>query len=188
MIRALSLIAALAFAQTAAAQKAPASKKPAAAAKQAVPAAKKPAPAATKPAPAAKKPAVTARPGSKLDVAAPGTDTVSSAPVIMREVFAYSRDGRRDPFVSLLTTNELRPAISDLRLTTIAFDPGGAHSLAILRDLGTNAQYRVTEGSTLGRMHVSAIRPKTVVFTIDEFGTTRRDSLMLGDSTKVRGT
>jgi len=134
------------------------------------------------------RPAVTARPGSKLDVAAPGTDTVSSAPVIMREVFAYSRDGRRDPFVSLLTTNELRPAISDLRLTTIAFDPGGAHSLAILRDLGTNAQYRVTEGSTLGRMHVSAIRPKTVVFTIDEFGTTRRDSLMLGDSTKVRGT
>jgi len=32
-----------------------------------------------------------------------------------------------------------------------------------------------------------AIRLKTVVFTIDEFGTTRQDSLVLGDSTKVRG-
>jgi hypothetical protein len=167
MIRASVVLAALLFAQVAGAQKAPATKKPA---------------------PAAKKAAAAARPGSKLDVAPPAADTASSAPTIMREVFVYSRDGRRDPFVSLLTTKELRPAISDLRLTTIAFDPGGAHSLAILRDLGTNAQYRVTEGSTLGRMHVSAIRQKAVVFTIDEFGTTRRDSLVLGDSTKVRGT
>jgi hypothetical protein len=174
MIRASIVFAALLVAQIAGAQKAPAAKRPPV--------------AAAKPAATAKKPAVSARPGSKLDIAKPTGDTVSSAPVVMREVFAYSRDGRRDPFVSLLTTNELRPAISDLRLTTIAFDPGGAHSLAILRDIGTNAQYRVTEGSALGRMHVSAIRPKTVVFTIDEFGTTRRDSLMLGDSTKVRGT
>jgi hypothetical protein len=133
------------------------------------------------------KPAAPARPGSKLDVAPPPTDTAGPPPSIMREVFAYSRDGRRDPFVSLLTTNELRPAISDLRLTSILYDPRGGRSLAILRDLGTNAQYRVTEGSPLGRMRVSAIRVKTVVFTIDEFGTTRRDSLMLGDSTKVRG-
>ncbi len=144
-------------------------------------------PAAPKPQAKAAKPAAPSRPGSKLDVASPPVDTASPPPSIMREVFAYSRDGRRDPFVSLLTTNELRPAISDLRLTSILYDPRGGHSLAILRDLGTNAQYRVTEGSPLGRMRVSAIRVKTVVFTIDEFGTTRRDSLMLGDSTKVRG-
>lgn len=133
------------------------------------------------------KSAAPVRQGNKLDVAPPPADTASPPPSIMREVFTYSRDGRRDPFVSLLTTNELRPAISDLRLTSILYDPRGGHSLAILRDLGTNAQYRVTEGSPLGRMRVSAIRVRTVVFTIDEFGTTRRDSLMLGDSTKVRG-
>ncbi len=132
-------------------------------------------------------PAATARPGSKLDIAPPASDTAAPPPTIMREVFTYSRDGRRDPFVSLLTTNELRPAMSDLRLTSILYDHTGQHSLAILRDIGTNAQYRVTEGSTLGRMRVSAIRVKTVVFTIDEFGTTRRDSLVIGDSTKVRG-
>jgi hypothetical protein len=127
------------------------------------------------------------RQGTKLDVAPPAADTVAPLPSIMREVFEYSRDGRRDPFVSLLTTNELRPAMSDLRLTSILYDHTGRRSLAILRDIGTNAQYRVTEGSTLGRMRVSAIRVKTVVFTIDEFGTTRRDSLVIGDSTKVRG-
>ena len=46
-----------------------------------------------------------------------------------------------------------------------------------------NAQYRVSVGSVLGRMRVSAIRTETVVFTIEEFGTTRRDSLVLRDST-----
>lgn len=128
--------------------------------------------------------AATQRPGSRLDIAT--TDTVGQSPVIMREVYAYPLDGRRDPFVSLLTTNELRPAMSDLRLTGILIDQSGSHSVATLRDLTTNAQYRVTMGSTLGRMRVSAIRVKSVVFTIDEFGTTRQDSLVLGDSTKVR--
>jgi len=113
-------------------------------------------------------------------------DTAGTTPTIMRESYDYSREGRRDPFVSLLLTNELRPTMSDLRLTGILFDQGG-HSVATLRDLGTNASYRVGVGATLGRMRVSAIRLKTVVFTIDEFGTTRQDSLVIGDSTKVRG-
>ncbi len=77
--------------------------------------------------------------------------------------------------------------MSDLRLTGILFDRRGSRSVATLRDVATNAQYRVFVGSTLGRMRVSAIRMKTVMFTIDEFGTTRQDSLVLGDSTKVRG-
>jgi hypothetical protein len=122
-------------------------------------------------------------PSAKSDIV---VDTAGTTPVIMRESYDYSREGRRDPFVSLLTTNELRPTMSDLRLTGILFDQGG-HSVATLRDLGTNASYRVAAGATLGRMRVSAIRLKTVVFTIDEFGTTRQDSLYLGDSTKVRG-
>lgn len=113
-------------------------------------------------------------------------DTGGPAPTVLREVYDYSRDGRRDPFVSLLTTNELRPAMSDLRLTGILYDQSGVHSVATLRDLGTNAQYRVSIGSILGRMRVSEIRTKSVVFTIDEFGSTRQDSLFFGDSTKAR--
>ena len=125
------------------------------------------------------------RPVTKLDIA--GIDTAGTAPVILRESYAFAKDGRRDPFVSLLTTNELRPTMSDLRLTGIVFAEGEGRSVATLRDVATNASYRVTAGSALGRMRVSAIRQKVVLFTIDEFGTTRQDSLVLGDSTKVRG-
>lgn len=140
-----------------------------------------PAPA---PAPAPQRGASLDRPGTKLDIAP--VETSGPPPTIMRELYEYPRDGRRDPFISLLTTNELRPTMSDLRLTGILFDQSGSHSVATLRDITTNAQYRVSTGSPLGRMRVSAIRVKTVVFTIDEFGTTRQDSLVLGDSTKVR--
>ena len=115
-------------------------------------------------------------------------DTVPP-PTILRESYAYERDGRRDPFLSLLMTNDLRPTMSDLRLTGVLFDHSGkGNSLATLRDITTNAQYRVGVGSVLGRMRVSAIRTESVVFTIEEFGTTRRDSLSLRDSTnKARG-
>src|SRR5205085_12179114 len=41
-------------------------------------------------------------------------DTTPST-TIMRETYDYSAAGRRDPFISLLTTNELRPSMSDLR-------------------------------------------------------------------------
>ena len=130
-------------------------------------------------------PKVVERPVTKLDIA--GVDTAGTPPVILRESYAFAKDGRRDPFVSLLTTNELRPTMSDLRLTGIVFAEGEGRSIATLRDVATNASYRVFTGSTLGRMRVSSIRTKTIVFTIDEFGTTRQDSLVLGDSTKVRG-
>ncbi|HEX8946474.1 MAG TPA: hypothetical protein VF785_25280 [Gemmatimonadaceae bacterium] len=113
-------------------------------------------------------------------------DTTGPVTTIMRESFDYSSSGRRDPFVSLLSTNELRPSMSDLRLTGVLYDQAGGHSVATLRDLGTNAQYRVTIGSALGRMRVSAIRLKSVLFTIEEFGSSRQDSLVLGDSTKAR--
>lgn len=116
----------------------------------------------------------------------PTKDTAGPPPSIMREVFEYAREGRRDPFVSLLTTTELRPTLSDLRLTSVLLDLGGRNSVAILRDLTTNEQHRVRVGSTLGRMRVTAIRPGTVLMTIDEFGMTRQDSLVLRDSTKVR--
>jgi hypothetical protein len=115
------------------------------------------------------------------------SDTAAMPTAIMREEYAYGRDGRRDPFYSLLATSELRPTIGDLRLTGILFDrSSGNRSVATLRDVATNMQYRVFVGSTLGRMRVTTIRMKAVIFTIDEFGTTRQDSLFLGDSTRMR--
>lgn len=102
-----------------------------------------------------------------------------------REVYNYSAEGRRDPFQSLMSTGELRPLITDLRLVGIAYDAGGS-SIAVLRDNGTNEQYRVRAGDQLGRMRVASIQPKKIVFTIEEFGFSRQESLALGDLTNAR--
>jgi hypothetical protein len=99
-----------------------------------------------------------------------------------RETFAYEASGRRDPFISLMNTSELRPLITDLKLVGIAYDATGRSSIAVLRDLGTKDQYRVRVGSQLGRMRVSAISTRNVVFTIEEFGYSRQESLGLVDS------
>jgi hypothetical protein len=111
-------------------------------------------------------------------------DTVLTLPVvIMREVFSYETGGRRDPFLSLLTTNDLRPTLSDLKLSIIMHDAAG-QSVAALRDQSAgNKQVMVRVGSQLGRMSVVAIRPNAVIFSINEFGTNRRDSLVLRPDT-----
>ena len=103
-----------------------------------------------------------------------------------REVFSYDRSGRRDPFLSLLASGELRPILTDLKLVAVAYDPTGRNSVAILRDVSTKDQYRVKLGQTLGRMRVAQIQPKSVVFTIEEFGYSRQEQVSLGDSTTAR--
>jgi hypothetical protein len=108
--------------------------------------------------------------------------------VLMREVFEYDRDGRRDPFISLLTTTDLRPTLSDLKLLmTVVDEPG--RSIALVSDAYDKKQPQKTlrVGTRVGRMRVSSIRADVVVFTIEEFGMNRRDSLLLRDTTQVRG-
>lgn len=100
-----------------------------------------------------------------------------------RESFRYERSGRRDPFVSLMAYGELRPLITELRVTSIAYDPKGG-SVAVLRDLGTKEQYRVRVGESLGRMRVASIAMKAITFTIEEFGYSRQETLALVDPKK----
>ncbi len=133
-----------------------------------------------------KRPQVTApRPG--------GTGTMNEAPkaaapevLINRETYAYPGNGRRDPFVSLMNTEELRPLLGDLKLVAVALDPAGRNSVAVLRDVTTKEQYRVRVGQEIGRMRVAAIQQKAVVFGIEEFGYSRQESLAMSDSTIVR--
>jgi hypothetical protein len=106
--------------------------------------------------------------------------------LINRETFDYDAGGRRDPFVSLMNTSELRPLITELKLVAVAYDPVGHNSVAVLRDLTSKEQYRVRVGQTLGRMRVAAIREKEVVFTIEEFGYSRQEILNMVDTTKTR--
>jgi hypothetical protein len=110
--------------------------------------------------------------------------SVAGALSFRREVFAYARGERRDPFVSLMTTGVLRPVVSDLLLVGVAYSPAGG-SVAVFRDKQTKEQYRVRAGEPLGRMRVYAIEPKRVTFAIDEFGFNRHESINMGDTTRV---
>jgi hypothetical protein len=118
---------------------------------------------------------------------APVAADTASKVLINREVFQYEGNGRRDPFVSLLTTSELRPLLTDLKLVAVAYDPRGQNSVAVLRDITSKNQYRVRVGQTIGRMRVAAIQEKAVIFTIEEFGYSRQEILpFVVDSTKTR--
>ncbi len=113
--------------------------------------------------------------------------TMPTEITIEREVFSYDGNGRRDPYKSLMSSSDVRPLLSDLRLTAVAFDPDGNNSVAILRDNFSKQQYRIRVGQQLGRLRVAAIRQKTVHFTIEEFGFNRQETLALSsDTTKVR--
>jgi hypothetical protein len=109
----------------------------------------------------------------------------SSKRVVTRETYSYLGTGRRDPFVSLIANGDLRPMISDLRLVTVIYAPQG-RSVAVMRDASTDEQYRVRTGQTLGRMRVARISPKSVTFTIEEYGFSRQEVLALNDTTRAR--
>jgi hypothetical protein len=132
------------------------------------------------PAPATGKPAAAVVP-------APAADTTPRV-LINREIYQYDGDGRRDPFVSLLTTSDLRPLLADLKLVAVAYDPRGKNSVAVLRDPTSKTQYKVKVGQTIGRMRVAAIQEKAVIFTIEEFGYSRQELLPIQppDSSKMR--
>jgi hypothetical protein len=148
--------------------------------------------------------AVPTRMSAAEPISGPGSNGVPAAPAVeaagaiesgagsrlgapvTRESYVYEGDGRRDPFFSLILTDDLRPLLADLRLVGILYEPSGRRTVAVMRDLQTNAQYRVSAGATLGRMRVAQIRQRAVIFSIDEFGLSRQDSLVWSDTTKVR--
>lgn len=107
----------------------------------------------------------------------PRTDSASIS--LVREVFAYEGGGR-DPFISLLRSGDVRPLIADLKLVTVVYDGVyPARSVAVLRDVITSRRYRVKTGDIVGRLKVTQIRPREVVFTVQEFGYERQQTLQL---------
>jgi hypothetical protein len=143
--------------------------------------------AAPRPPASTAKTAGATRPTPAASTPAPLPVDTTPKVLINREVFQYDGDGRRDPFVSLLTTTDLRPLLNDLKLVAVAFDPRGQNSVAVLRDVTSKEQYKVRVGQTIGRMRVAAIQEKAVIFTIEEFGYSRQEILpFVVDSTKMR--
>jgi hypothetical protein len=122
------------------------------------------------------------------DSAAVAAAPPSGAVTIRREVFSYAARGRRDPMVSLMNSDDLRPLIQDLQLLGLIYDPSGRGSLATLKDLTDDSKlYRVRVGQVLGRLTVTEITARDIEFTIDEFGFSRRERLLLKpDTTDTR--
>lgn len=124
--------------------------------------------------PAAGAQAAAPRPMPKVDestIPAPGTP-------ISRESYAYS-GGSRDPFASVIDGGSIGPELADLELTGVYFMSPPQQSVAVLRDRLNGKIYSVREGERLGRMRVSDIRLKDVTFTIDDYGTTRQETLSI---------
>ena len=105
-----------------------------------------------------------------------------------REEYSYGDEGRRDPFVSLMATGELRPLLADLTITGVLYDYTSPNrSLAVVVDGSTQEVYRVKVGMALGRMKVARIGEKDVTFSIDEFGFSRQETLLLATNPKTAG-
>jgi len=150
-------------------------------------AAPKPAPSSAQAKPPAKAPAKAA---AKADTKA-GKSAASpagsvtqngtkAAVTFYREVFSYGSEGRRDPFVSLMATGELRPMLADLALVGIIYDESGRNSVAILVDASAGGQtYRKKVGESLGRIKVTRITDNDVTLNVDEFGFDRQETLLL---------
>ena len=123
------------------------------------------------------KPKPIAKPDSPKADAAKADST--APPALVREVYSYEGGGR-DPFLSLLKSGDIRPLLSDLKLVGIYYDGRfTARSVAVLRDVTNNKIYRVKPGDIIGRLKVTTIRPREIVFTVQEFGFERQESLQL---------
>jgi hypothetical protein len=110
---------------------------------------------------------------------------VKGAVTFYREAYSYSDQGRRDPFVSLMATGEVRPLLADLVLVGVIYDGAGRNSVASLIDGSTNESYRVKVGNVLGRMKVVKIGPQEITLDIDEFGFSRQETLLIDHTRKA---
>jgi len=96
-----------------------------------------------------------------------------------RETFAYS-GSIRDPFNSLLNMAKAGPEVADLLLVGIYQNmrvPSG--SVAVFREKEGGKRHKLRAGDQLGRARVVQIREREVVFTIEDFGFERQETLSL---------
>lgn len=98
---------------------------------------------------------------------------------VQRETFTYA-GGARDPFVSLITEDKVGPEFNDLLLVGVYLDLRRANnSVAVLRDKTNQKRYKLRVGDRLGRLKVAQIRQTDVVFTVEDIGFERQETLSL---------
>jgi hypothetical protein len=111
-------------------------------------------------------------------VEAPPQSDPSSGDVL-RETYAYG-GGARDPFLSLINTKSAGPELVDLILVAIYQDMrSSANSVVVLREKQSGKRHKLRTGDQIGRLRVAQIRAKDVVFTVEDFGFERQETLSL---------
>ncbi|UCD25759.1 MAG: hypothetical protein JSW51_07560 [Gemmatimonadota bacterium] len=118
--------------------------------------------------------AVTQPQTDQTQAATSSGQTIEGETELLREVYSFQGTGR-DPFLSLLRSNDIRPLPQDLTVTSVTYDASySTRSVALLRDTVANKAYPVRVGDELGRLRVVEINPGNVVLVMDEFGSERR--------------
>ena len=98
---------------------------------------------------------------------------------VLRETFTYA-GGARDPFASLITEDKVGPEFNDLLLVGVYLDLRRAsNSVVVLRDKTNQKRYKLRVGDRLGRLKVAQIRQTDVVFTVEDIGFERQETLSL---------
>jgi hypothetical protein len=116
------------------------------------------------------------------DVEAAMADSVQRAKEIdvLRETFAYA-GGTRDPFNSLMNKDKNGPEIGDLDLVGVYLDlRTPSNNVVVLREKATTGRrHKMRVGDQLGRARLTQIRARDAVFTIQDFGFERQETLSL---------
>jgi hypothetical protein len=98
---------------------------------------------------------------------------------VMRETFAYG-GGTRDPFSSLINVASAGPEIGDLELVGVYQNlRSSSNSIVVLREKATLKRHKLRVGDQVGRARLVQIRPRDAVFTIQDFGYERQETLSL---------
>ena len=99
---------------------------------------------------------------------------------VLRETFAYA-GGTRDPFNSLINKGKDGPEIGDLDLVGVYLDlRTPSNNVVVLREKATTGKrHKMRVGDQLGRSRLTQIRARDAVFTIQDFGFERQETLSL---------
>jgi hypothetical protein len=98
---------------------------------------------------------------------------------VMRETFAYG-GGTRDPFASLINVTSAGPEIGDLELVGVYQDlRSRSNSVIVLREKVSSKRHKLRVGDQVGRARLVQIKPRDAVFTIQDFGYERQETLSL---------
>jgi hypothetical protein len=90
-----------------------------------------------------------------------------------REVCRYPAAGRPDPFLPLLSGDDMGVRAQDLRLLGIVYSPNPRQSVAVFALPDTTQRVRLRVGQRLGAITVVGIFPRRVDVREEEMGVSR---------------